>query len=309
MAEITAKAVKDLREKTGAGMMDCKKALAESNGDMEQAIDWLRTKGLAKAAKKAGRVAAEGLVAVAVEDTKGVVVEVNSETDFVARNEVFQKMVGDIATVALDTDGDFDALAKADFPDAGKSVDDHLKFLVGTFGDNMNLRRSAGLKVTNGVVVPYVHNAAADGMGRIGVLVALESEGDKDKLKDIGRKIAMHVAAANPLALNVDELDKDVVERERQVFSEQARESGKPDNIIEKMVEGRLRKFYEEVVLLSQAFVMNPDQSIEQAVKDAEKDAGAPVKLVGFQRYALGEGIEKEETDFAAEVKAAASAS
>ncbi len=309
MAEISASAVKDLREKTGAGMMDCKKALAETGGDIEAAIDWLRTKGLAKAAKKASRVAAEGLVAVKVDGSKGAIVEVNSETDFVARNETFQKMVTDIAGVALDTDGDFDALSAKTFPGAEKSVTDHVKDMVATIGENLTLRRSAGLSVDAGVVVPYIHNAAADGLGRIGVLVALKSTGDEAKLNDLGRKVAMHVAATSPLSLKVDELDPAVVEKERQVLIEQARESGKPDNIIEKMVEGRLRKFYEEVVLLSQAFVINPDLTVEKAVKEAEKDVGAPITLEGFVRFKLGEGIEREEADFAAEVAAAVSAS
>ncbi|MGF1455822.1 MAG: translation elongation factor Ts [Alphaproteobacteria bacterium] len=309
MAEISASMVKDLREKTGAGMMDCKKALAETDGDMDAAVDWLRAKGLAKAAKKAGRVAAEGLVAVKVAGNKGAVVEVNSETDFVARNDVFQKMVGEIAGVALEADGSFDTLAAKTYPGGEKNVADHVKDMVGTIGENMNLRRSAGLIVDKGVVVPYVHNAAAEGMGRIGVLVGLRSEGDPDKLADLGRKIAMHVAATSPLALKPDELDPEVVEKERQVFTEQAKESGKPDNIIEKMVEGRLRKFYEEVVLLSQAFVINPDLTVEKAVKEAEKEVGAPIVLEGFVRYGLGEGIEKEETDFAAEVAAAVSGS
>ncbi|MBO9426904.1 elongation factor Ts [Labrenzia sp. R4_1] len=300
---ITAAMVKELREKSGAGMMDCKTALTENGGDMEAAVDWLRTKGLAKAAKKAGRVAAEGLVGVAAEGTKAAVIELNSETDFVARNEGFQELVGKVATVAVGTDGSVDAVTAANLD--GKSVADSITDAIATIGENMTLRRTAILSVGDGVVSTYVHGAVADGLGKIGVLVALESSGDKDKLNALGRQIAMHVAATSPLALNTEELDPEVVEREKSVFSEQARESGKPENIIEKMVEGRLRKFYEEVTLVKQAFVINPDQTVEQAVEALAKDLGAEVKLSGFVRFALGEGIEKEEQDFAAEVAAA----
>lgn len=303
---ITAAMVKELRETSGAGMMDCKAALKETGGDMEAAVDWLRTKGLAKAAKKAGRVAAEGLVAVAADGNKAVVVEVNSETDFVARNENFQKLVRDIAATALTVDGDVEKLAAAPYPDSDKSVEGELKEAVGTIGENMTLRRSAGLSVSEGVVASYVHNAAGDGLGKIGVLVALESAGDADKLAALGKQIAMHVAATNPMALSTDELDADAVERERTVYMEQARESGKPESIIEKMVEGRLRKFYEEVTLVKQSFVINPDLTVEKAVEETAKEIGSPIKLTGFVRIALGEGIEKEETDFAAEVAAAA---
>jgi elongation factor Ts len=300
---ITAAMVKELREKSGAGMMDCKTALTENGGDMEAAVDWLRTKGLAKAAKKAGRVAAEGLVGVAAEGTKAAVIELNSETDFVARNEGFQELVGKVATVAVGTDGSVDAVTAANLD--GKSVADSITDAIATIGENMTLRRTAILSVGDGVVSTYVHGAVADGLGKIGVLVALESSGDKDKLNALGRQIAMHVAATSPLALNTEELDPEVVEREKSVFSEQARESGKPENIIEKMVEGRLRKFYEEVTLVKQAFVINPDQTVEQAVEALAKDLGTDVKLSGFVRFALGEGIEKEEQDFAAEVAAA----
>jgi elongation factor Ts len=306
MAEITASLVKELRDKTGAGMMDCKAALSETGGDMEAAIDWLRTKGLAKAAKKAGRIAAEGLVAVAVDGTKGVVVEVNSETDFVARNDIFQKMVTDIASVALAVGGDVEKLRAAPYPGASKSVADHLTEMVGTIGENMTLRRAAGIAVSRGVVVSYVHNAVTPGAGKIGVLVGLESEGDAGKLTELGRQIAMHVAAASPLALDESDLDAAVIERERQIFAEQARESGKPENIIEKMVDGRVRKFMQEVVLLKQTYVIDGESTIEQVVSKAAGSAGAPVKLAGFVRFALGEGIEKEESDFAAEVAAAA---
>lgn len=301
---ITAAMVKELREKTGAGMMDCKGALTETNGDMEAAIDWLRTKGLAKAAKKAGRVAAEGLVGVAGEGNKAAVVEVNSETDFVARNEAFQGLVRDIATTALGTDGDRDALAAAGYPGSDKTVEAKITELVGTIGENMTLRRSAVVSVSAGVVASYVHSAVGDGIGKIGVLVGLESTGDTDKLAALGKQIAMHVAATSPLALSADEIDPAVVERERSVYMEQARESGKPENIIEKMVEGRIRKFYEESTLLKQAFVINPDLTVEKAIEAAAGDVGAPIKLTQFVRFGLGEGIEKEETDFAAEVAA-----
>ncbi len=299
---ITAAMVKELREKSGAGMMDCKTALNESGGDMEAAVDWLRTKGLAKAAKKAGRVAAEGLVGVATDGTKAAVIELNSETDFVARNEGFQELVAKVAKVATSTDGSVEALAAADLD--GKSVSDAITDAIATIGENMTLRRSALLTVNQGVVSTYVHGKVAEGLGKIGVLVALESSADAAKLDGLGRQIAMHVAATSPLALNTDALDPAVVEREKSVFSEQARESGKPDNIIEKMVEGRLRKFYEEVTLVKQAFVINPDQTVEQAVEALAKELGTEVKLTGFVRLALGEGIEKEEQDFAAEVAA-----
>ncbi|CTQ54805.1 Elongation factor Ts [Roseibium album] len=300
---ITAAMVKELREKSGAGMMDCKTALKESGGDMEAAIDWLRTKGLAKAAKKAGRVAAEGLVGVAAQGNKAAVIELNSETDFVARNEGFQELVSKVAEVAIGTDGSVEAVAAADL--GGKSVTDTITDAIATIGENMNLRRSAVLSANEGVVSTYVHGAVTSGLGKIGVLVALDSTGDKDKLNALGRQIAMHVAATSPLALSTDELDPAVVEREKSVFSEQARESGKPENIIEKMVEGRLRKFYEEVTLVKQAFVINPDQTVEQAVEALAKELGTEVKLSGFVRFAIGEGIEKEEQDFAAEVAAA----
>jgi elongation factor Ts len=306
MSQITATMVKDLREKTGAGMMDCKSALNETSGDMEAAVDWLRTKGLAKAAKKSGRVAAEGLVGVIANGTQGAVVEVNSETDFVARNENFQKMVADIAKTALGVEGDITKLQAAAFPGSSKSVHDYVTEQVGTIGENMNVRRAAAIRVSDGVVAAYVHNQTVPGLGKIGVLVGVESTGDKAKLAELGKQIAMHIAATNPLATHRDELDPAVVERERNVLIAEARESGRPENIIEKMVEGRIRKFYEEVVLHSQAFVINPDVTVEKAVKEAETAAGAPIKVVGFVRFQLGEGIEKAETDFAAEVAAAA---
>jgi len=306
MAEITAALVKELREKSGAGMMDCKKALAENNGDIEAAIDWLRAKGIAKADKKSGRTAAEGLIGVASSGTKAVVVEVNSETDFVARNDAFQGMVRGIADVALTTDGTVEAVGAVTYPATGKSVTDSIKDAVATIGENMNLRRSAALSVEDGVVATYIHNAAADRLGKLGVLVALKSTGDKEALNAIGRQVAMHIAATAPLAIRAEEVDAAVAERERNVFIEQSRASGKPDAIIEKMVEGRMRKFFEEVALLSQAFVMNPDLTVGAAVKEAEKTVGAPIEVVGMARLLLGEGVEKEESDFAAEVAAAA---
>lgn len=305
MAQITASLVKELREVSGAGMMDCKTALKENDGDMEASIDWLRTKGLAKAAKKAGRVAAEGLMGVVAEGTTGAVVEVNSETDFVARNDTFQQMVTKIAEAAPSAGGDIAKLLATPFPGSEKSIEDYVTEAVGTIGENMNVRRTAALSVDKGVVVSYVHAAAAPGLGKIGVLVGLESEGDTEKLAALGKQIAMHVAATSPLSTNVDELDPAVVERERNVLSAEARESGKPENIIEKMIEGRIRKFYEEVVLLSQTFVIDGENTVEQAVKNAEGDVGAPIKVAGFVRMAIGEGIEKEEDNFAAEVAAA----
>ncbi|WP_421361283.1 translation elongation factor Ts [Agrobacterium rosae] len=306
MSEITAAMVKELREKSGAGMMDCKKALSETGGDMEAAIDWLRAKGIAKADKKSGRTAAEGLIGIASAGHKAVVVEVNSETDFVARNDAFQDIVRGIASVALTTDGSVEAVSAAIYPATGKSVTDTIKDAIATIGENMALRRSALLEVKHGVVATYVHNAAGDGIGKLGVLVALQSEGDKAVLTSIGRQIAMHIAATNPLAIRSEEVDAAVAERERNVFIEQARESGKPEAIIEKMVDGRMRKFFEEVALLSQAFVINPDITVGDAVKEAEKEAGAKIEVVGMARLLLGEGIEKEETDFAAEVAAVA---
>ncbi|SIQ78571.1 translation elongation factor Ts (EF-Ts) [Rhizobium sp. RU35A] len=305
MSEITAAMVKELREKTGAGMMDCKKALAETNGDMEAAIDWLRAKGIAKADKKSGRTAAEGLVGIASAGTSAVVVEVNSETDFVARNDAFQDLVRGVASVALSTDGTVDAISAASYPATGKPVADTIKDAIATIGENMTLRRAAKLSVEDGVVATYVHNAAADGLGKLGVLVALKSTGNKEALNAIGRQVAMHVAATNPLAVRAEEVDAAVAERERNVFIEQSRASGKPDAIIEKMVEGRMRKFFEEVALLSQAFVINPDLTVAAALKEAEKEIGAPVEITGIVRLLLGEGVEKEETDFAAEVAAA----
>ncbi|MGF7005211.1 translation elongation factor Ts [Aminobacter sp. BE322] len=301
---ISAAQVKELRELTGAGMMDCKAALAETGGDMEAAVDWLRKKGISKADKKAGRTAAEGLIGVDAGVREAVVVEVNSETDFVARNAAFQEIVANVAKVAL-AYGTTEAVAAAKYPGSDKSVSDTIKDAVGTIGENMSFRRSAKLSVSEGVVATYVHNAVADNLGKLGVLVAIETAGNHDAARAFARQVAMHVAATNPLALTPDEVDAAHVEREKAIFADQARQSGKPENIIEKMVEGRMRKFYEEVVLLKQAFVLNPDLTVEAALKDAEKQIGAPAKITGYIRFALGEGIEKEESDFAAEVAAA----
>ena len=307
MSTITASMVKDLREKTGAGMMDCKQALSESNGDVDAAVDWLRAKGLSKAAKKSDRVAAEGLIGVTASATKGAVVEVNAETDFVARNDQFQEMVRNITSLTPEVGADVAGLLSATYPGKSVTVEDQIKEAIATIGENMTLRRAAVVEVSEGVVAPYVHNKIADDLGKIGALVALESSGDKEKLMAFGRQLAMHVAAAAPLALTPDELDAETIEKERAIYLEQAQASGKPQDIIEKMVEGRLRKeYFQQVVLLQQTFVIDGKASVEQAVKEAEKDIGAPIKITRFERFALGEGIEKKEDDFAAEVAAAA---
>ena len=302
--EITAGMVKQLRDSTGVGMMDCKKALAETNGDMEAAVDWLRTRGLAKAAKKADRVAAEGLVGVATAGTKAAVVEVNSETDFVARNEQFQDIVGSVAKLALDADGDVVKLGEMPFPGSGHSVSAELTEAIAKIGENMNLRRTEVVSVSDGVVESYVHNAVKAGLGKIGILVALESTGDKAALSALGKQLAMHIAATNPLSIAPEDLDQAVVARERAIILEQVKESGKSAEIAEKMVDGRMRKYFEEVTLLAQTFVIDGETKVGVAIKNAEKDVGAPIKLTRFVRYALGEGIEKVETDFAAEVAA-----
>ncbi len=301
MAEITASMVKDLREKTGAGMMDAKKALIEVAGDMEAAVDWLRKKGLATAAKKSGRTAAEGLVAVAISGNKAAVLEVNAETDFVARNDQFQAFATKAAELALEAKGDIAALANVAF-EAGKNVQEKLTNLIATIGENMSLRRTQVLEVKEGVVVGYVHNAINPGLGKIGVLVALESAGDKAKLEALGKQIAMHVAAANPQFLTSADVTPEAIEREKNVIRDTAKASGKPADIIEKMLEGRMRKFYEEICLLDQVFVMDSETKISKVLENAAKDVGAPVTLVGYVRFQLGEGIEKAETDFAAEV-------
>jgi elongation factor Ts len=296
MAEITAGQVKELREKTGAGMMDCKRALTETGGDMEQASDWLRTKGLSKAAKKADRVAAEGLIAVALRNDGlgmvGAVTELNAETDFVARNGLFQTAALKTAAAALDAGGEVDAIAGAKTED-GETIGDMITQLTATVGEKMQLRRAGRFAVERGAVAAYVHNQVAPDVGRIGVLVAVEGEGDQAKLADLGKKIAMHVAATAPLALAAEDMDPAVIERERAILTEQALESGRPANIAEKMVEGRIRKFLEEVVLLKQAFVMNNDQTVEQLVAETGKTLGSPIKITGFLRLSLGEGVDR----------------
>ena len=306
MAEITAALVKELREATGAGMMDCKHALSESAGDMETAVDWLRKKGLSAAAKKSGRIASEGLVGIVVEGTAGAIVEVNAETDFVARNETFHEFVATVARLALVTGEDIPALEKAAYPGSDKSVQERLGELIATIGENMNLRRAMALSVDEGVIGAYVHNALTPGLGRIGVLVALESPAPAADLEILAKQLAMHVAAASPRAVSPEDVDTADLERERGVLAEQARASGKPEDIIEKMVEGRLRKFYEEVCLLEQPFVIDGETKVRKVLEDAAKDLGVPVAVRGFTRFALGEGIEKKAEDFAAEVAAAA---
>ncbi len=303
MATITAAMVKDLRESTGAGMMDCKAALTESAGDMRAAQDWLRKKGLSKAAKKAGRVAAEGLIGALTKNTKGVVVEVNSETDFVARNDQFQGLVKMVAQVALEVGADVEKIKAAKVGDV--TVEAAINDAIATIGENMTLRRAASLEVGKGVVSSYVHNAVTEGAGKMGVIVALESAGKTDELAVLGRQLAMHVAAANPQAIDPAGLDPDVVRREKDVLADKYRQQGKPENVIEKIVESGLKTFYKEVCLLEQAFIHDSGKSVAQALKEAEGKVGAPVKIAGFVRYALGEGIEKQESDFAAEVAAA----
>jgi elongation factor Ts len=286
--------------------MDCKKALTETSGDLEGAVDWLRKKGLAAAAKKAGRVAAEGLVAVTTADTVGAVVEVNSETDFVARNERFQAFANEAAHQALASNGDLNTLLQAQYPDTGRTIAEEVTHMVATIGENMNLRRISRIEVGSGVVASYVHNALAPNLGKIGVLVGLESTGDRGRLAELGRQIAMHIAAARPEAVNIEDVDSTSLDRERNVLADQARASGKPEEIIAKMVEGRLRKYYEEVVLLEQVYVIDGENKVRKVVETVAKEIGAPIKVVGFTRFVLGEGIEKEQSDFAAEVAAQA---
>ena len=300
---VTAALVKELREKSGAGMMDCKKALSETDSDMEAAIDWLRTKGLATAAKKSGRVASEGLVAFAVDGTRGALIELNAETDFVARNTEFQEFASTLATLALDAD-DIEALGGVDYPDTGRNVSEELTHKIATIGENMSLRRMESVSVGSGSVVSYMHNSTAPGLGRIGVLVALESSVDTAVLEELGKQIAMHIAATSPASLSVDDLDPESVQRERDVLIEQAKASGKPQEIAEKMVEGRMKKYYQEVVLLEQTSVIDGETQIAGVVANAAKSAGTDIELTAFARFNLGEGIEKEETDFAAEVAA-----
>jgi elongation factor Ts len=303
MTTITAAMVKDLRESTGAGMMDCKAALTENGGNMEAAVDWLRKKGLSKAAKKAGRVAAEGLVAALTKATRGVVVEVNSETDFVARNEHFQGLAKMIAQVALDVGADIEKIKAAKVGNV--TVETAIADAIATIGENMTLRRAASLEVSQGVVSSYVHNAVVDGAGKMGVIVALESSGKADELAALGKQLAMHVAATNPLAVDPSGLDPETVKREKDVLADKYRQQGKPENVIEKIVESGLKTYYKEVCLLEQAFIHDSGKSVAQALKEAEGKVGGPVKVTGFLRYALGEGIEKQDSDFAAEVAAA----
>ncbi|MBS7093711.1 MAG: elongation factor Ts [Azospirillum sp.] len=304
MTNITAAMVKELRETTSAGMLDCKKALTETNGDMEQAIDWLRKKGLASAAKKASRIAAEGLVAVAVDGNKGAVVEVNSETDFVAKNEIFQEYVEDAAQVALMYKGEVCDMKTFQCPKVHKSFEERLTDMIAKIGENMNLRRAKMIEVKDGVVASYIHNAARPNVGKIGVLVALESTGDKTKLAELGKHIAMHVAASAPQFLDIASVDPAAVEHEKSIFAEQAKASGKPTNIIEKMVEGRVKKYYDEVVLEEQAYIMDPDKKVKDVIAEAAKELGTDIKLKEFVCFRLGEGLQKKEEDFAAEVAA-----
>jgi elongation factor Ts len=306
MANITAQMVKELRERTGAGMMDCKAALGETNGEMEPAVDLLRKKGLAKAAKKAGRIAADGLIGISVKGTKGVVVEVNSETDFVARNEFFQGLVKMIADIALTAGTDLETLNKAKFGNGNITVAEAITESIAKIGENISLRRATSIEVNKGTVATYMHNAVAEGLGKIGVLVALESTGKADELAQIGRKLAMHVAASNPQAVDPSGLSAEVIRREKEVLADKAKAQGKPANVVDKIVESGLKTFYKEVCLLDQPYIHEPDKSVAQAIKEAEGRAGAPIKVKGFVRYALGEGIEREEKDFAAEVAAAA---
>jgi elongation factor Ts len=309
MAQITAALVKSLRDQSGAGMMDCKKALTETDGDLDAAVDWLRKKGLAAAAKKSSRIAAEGLVAVKADGTKAAVIEVNSETDFVARNELFQTFVGDLADVVLASGViEADAIAALDYPGSGKTVSDVLTANISTIGENMNIRRAAVLEVEEGHVASYIHGAVAPGMGKIAVLVGLKSSAGDDVLAGLGKQLAMHIAAANPASLKEEDLDPALLEREKQVQMDKARESGKPENIIEKMIVGRMRKYLEEVVLLHQTFVIDGETKVSKVIADAAKEAGTDIELVSYIRLELGEGIEKKEEDFAAEVAAVAGA-
>ena len=306
MADITAALVKELREKTGVGMMDCKKALSENDGDLEASVDWLRTQGMASAAKKAGRTASEGLIGIAAEGGRGALVEINAETDFVARNDTFQELVRTVTGIALAGTGDVEALKSADYPGGEGNVGETITAMIATIGENMDLRRTAALSVDQGVVAAYMHDALTPGLGKIGVLVALESDGDAARLEAFGKQLAMHVAASSPSALSQADVDPAELERERNVLIEQARESGKPDDIIEKMVEGRLRKYYQEICLMDQTFVIDGESKVASAVAAAAKELGTGITVKGFCRFALGEGVEKKKEDFAAEVAAAA---
>jgi len=306
MVEITAAMVKELREKTSAGMMDCKKALVESDSDLDAAVDWLRTKGLSAAAKKSGRVASEGLIGIAIEGNTGALVEVNAETDFVARNEAFQEFVSTTATLALQSGGDLDALKSQAYPGTDRTVEEELTYQIATIGENLSLRRVSVLSTDNGAIGSYMHNTLTPSLGKIGVLVAIESEADGEVLAGLGKQIAMHVAATMPLSVSRDTLDPAEVEKERNFLAEQARESGKPEDIIEKMLEGRMRKFYEDVCLLDQTFVVDGETKIASVLESAAKDAEKSISVADFQLFVLGEGIEKKEEDFAAEVAAVA---
>ena len=304
MAQITAALVKELREKTGAGMMDCKKALAETSSDLEAAVDWLRTKGLAAAAKKAGRAASEGLIGLAASHNKGALVEINAETDFVARNETFQNFVSNVAQVALSEGSQLNNINSAKIPGGEHTVEEELTQLIATIGENMTIRRAAFVSVSKGILASYIHNAMIPGMGKIGVLVGLESDSDSPELQELGKQIAMHIAAAKPLAISRDQLPEEDVEREKNVLSEQARESGKPEEIIEKMLAGRLNKFYQEVCLLDQTFVIDGESKVSEIIANSAEKLNSPVSIVGFALMVLGEGVEKKEEDFAAEVAA-----
>lgn len=300
MSGITAADISKLRQTTGAGMMDCKKALAETGGEFEAAIDWLRKKGLSAAAKKSGRVAAEGLVAIAIGDNKAAVIELNSETDFVAKNDKFQELARNVAKVALGTGGDVEKIKAAKYPESGNDVATSIANLIGVIGENMQLRRAA--EISGEIIVPYIHNAVGKNIGKVAVLVAMQTEGDKEKAADFGKQVAMHIAAIKPESLDVSDLDPALVAREKDVLSDQARTSGKPEAVIEKMIEGRIRKFYSEVVLLEQPFVMDGKTPVKDALKEAEKNIGGATKITGYVRFTLGEGVEKAEEDFAAEV-------
>lgn len=304
MSGITASEVKALRDRTGAGMMDCKKALVACEGDVEKSIDWLRKKGLSAAAKKSGRVAAEGLVGLYVDGKKGTVLEVNAETDFVARNDLFQKYVSTVVEIASKNNADLETLKNLDYPETGRNVSEELTNLIATIGENMGLRRVSHVSVNEGVIASYVHNKIADNLGKIGILIGLESSADKSKLLELGKKIAMHIAATSPKSVNISDLDPEIVVRERDVVTEQAKNSGKKEEFIPKIVEGRLSKFYGEVVLMEQIFVIDGSSKVKDVIAQAEKDLGAPIKIVGFKKFVLGEGIEKQAVDFAAEVAA-----
>ena len=303
---LSASMVKELRDKSGAGMMDCKKALQETNSNMEEAVDWLRKQGLSAVAKKSGRIAAEGLIGVTVKNNVGSIIEINSETDFVARNELFQNFVSTCSELAIESNEDINVLKNMSYPNSDRTVDEELTHNIATIGENMNIRRSELLTVSNGVVISYVHNSVKDGLGRLGVLVGIESEADKVSLSTVGKQIAMHIAATSPQSLNIEDLDQDLVKRERQVLIDQSIASGKPSEIAEKMVVGRMQKFYQDVVLNEQTFVIDGETKIKDVIKKLEKNLNTKVKLIGFKKLILGEGIEVSANDFAAEVAATA---